>query len=108
MNCECVYVLKEQTMESAHKFAERINKYGEDREIYPISIAKITRPTHMTTDYDNWCSPYIVKPGTLVVFVGGKLHNMVEIKPWGAKRGFPDRERLDSFDGWFEDLELFD
>lgn len=108
MNTECVYILKEQTIESAHKFADKISKYGEDREIFPVAISKITTGVPMTTDYDGFGRSFIVKPDTLVVFVGGKLHNMMEIKPSGAKRGFPCFWFTGNKTDWFEDIELFD
>ena len=108
MNTECVYILKEQTIESAHKFADKISKYGEDREIFPVAISRITFRTTMTPDYDNFGKRFTVKPGTLVVFVGGKLHNMMEIKPGGARRGFPCRWESRRVPNWFEDIELFD
>lgn len=107
MNAECVYILKEQTMESAHEFVERINKYGKEMEIFPTAISRITYPTRMTGDYDNFGKEFVVKKGTLVVFVGGKLHNMMEIRPKGVKRGFPSWWRSREVPNWFEDIELF-
>lgn len=108
MNTECVYILKEQTLESAHKFADRISKYGADREIFPVAISMITFPMHMTPDYDNFGKEFIVQPNTLVVFVGGKLHNMMEIKPKGAKRGFPCHWNSRRVSNWYTDIILFD
>lgn len=108
MNTECVYVLKERTVQSAHEFADRIRKYGESREIYPISVAKIKQSTPMTPDYDGFGEEFMVKKGTLVVFVGGKLHNMMEIRPKGATRGFPCEGYWRECTNWFKDIEMFE
>lgn len=103
MNCECLYVMKEQTINAAREFAKRISEIETNtgREIYPTYIAKITNDIYATSDYDGYMPRFKILKDTIVVFVGGKYHNMMELKPKGGKRAFPKLYPK----SWFEDIE---
>lgn len=111
MNCECFYVVKEQTLEGARELAKRINdcavKHCE--EVYPVYISRFKKELGAASNYDGWKSPFKVKAGSFVVFVQGKDYCMNRIKPNGGKRGFPDYEHRDefycNFEEFVEDIE---
>lgn len=84
MNCECVFVLKEnrdkpdKLVEIAHAILDISDKI----ELYPVSVAEITAETKAYNTYDEafgWQPKRqrtILQTGDLVLFVGGKYHYM--------------------------------
>lgn len=111
MNCECFYLITNQSLEGAREFAKEIkrisDKYG--IEYYPVYICKAIKSFAATTDYDNWRPSFTVKKNSWLVFVAGKYHNMMEQRPKGGKRGFPNRMKHRdfgySFYDYIEDVE---
>lgn len=93
MNCECFFVIKENTIEAASDFANKIEKFAHERreELYPVAISEVIKDFSATSDYDNWKVPFKVKSGSILVFVQGKYHSMYNAKIKGGKRGFPNR-----------------
>ena len=80
MNTECIYSTSYNTEDEA-QMKEHLKNVAKDieaiqGEIYPISIARLTRDIKATRDVDNYGRNKILKNGTMVLFVGGKLHHM--------------------------------
>lgn len=105
MNCECFYVIKENTVEAANDFANKIEKFAHERweELYPVAISEAIKDFSATSDYDNWKTPFKVKSGSILVFVYGKDYSMHRVKIKGGKRGFPNRYFNDDFYENFND-----
>ena len=106
MNCECFYLIKENTMDAARDLAKRIDKTAYDRmmELFPVCISQAKRDFLATGDYDNCGREFLVKEGSYMVFVSGKYHSMCEIRPRGGKRGFPVFD-YDMFSTFIQDVE---
>ena len=111
MNCECFYVVKENTLEAARELAKRINECANKQmeEVYPVYICKSKKNFGAASNYDGWRSPFKVKAGTYLVFAQGKDYCMNRIRPKGGKRGFPDidykAEFRERFNEYIEDIE---
>lgn len=111
MNCECFYVVKNQTLEGAKELAKAINVCAEKQweDVTPIYISRIKKDFVAATNYDGYQSPYKVKAGTLVVFAYGKDYSMHRIRPKGGKRGFPaigyHDDFYSNFENYVEDIE---
>ena len=111
MNCECFYVVKENTLEAARELAKRIDDCAikQMEEVYPVYICKTKKDFGAATNYDGWKSPYKVKAGTYLVFAQGKDYCMDRIRPKGGKRGFPNEtyqiEFWTNFKDFIEDIE---
>lgn len=105
MNCECFYVVKDNTLENARELAKRIDATANDRgdELYPVCISKVKRDFYATSDYDNFNTDFKVKEGQFLVFVQGKYHSMCSIRPKGGRRGFPNMFEHDDFYSCFDD-----
>jgi len=91
MNTECMYILKEQTMDAAKKFAEYLSDLAEKKgaELTPTYISVAKKDFRVTPDYDGYQSSFKVKAGTIFVWADGKLHWMYDLRPRGARRCFP-------------------
>ena len=65
MNCECFYLIKENTMDAARDLAKRIGKTANDRmmELFPVCISQAKRDFLATGDYDNCGREFLVKEG---------------------------------------------
>lgn len=111
MNCECFYLIKNQSLEGAREFAKEIERVANKNheEVYPVYICKALKDFTATSDYDNWNTPFKVKSGSWLVFAQGKDYCMARIKPNGGKRGFPNRIKhedfYDCFYDYIEDVE---
>ena len=110
MNCECFYVVKDQTIEGCREFVKTITEVAEDQmeEVYPVYICKCIKDFVATSDYDNWKADFKVKKGTWLVFAQGKDYCMYRIRPKGGRRGFPNRiidEQRDFYDEFYEYIE---
>lgn len=111
MNCECFYILKNQTIEGAREFAKEVDRVVKMRceEVYPVCISKVIKDFYATSDYDNFTKKFKVTKGTWLVFVQGKYHGMCAIRPKGGKRGFVHRfehpDFLKDFNEYIEDVE---
>ena len=111
MNCECFYVVKENTLEAARELVKQINDCANRQmeEVYPVYICKSKIGFDAATNYDGWMSPFKVKADTYLVFAQGKDYCMNRIRPKGGKRGFPDidcREKFyKNFNEFIEDIE---
>lgn len=89
MNCECIYYSKGASEEDLLRLAERINKIGECVELYPCAVSRIDEDCKCFDDYDGWGKCKYIPKDSLVLFVGGKYHNMTAVrvgnrtfKPW--------------------------
>lgn len=111
MNCECFYVVKENTLEAARELAKRIDDCADKQmeEVYSVYISKSRKDFGAASNYDGWRSPFKVKADTYLVFAQGKDYCMNRIKPKGGKRGFPDmncrEEFYTNFNEFIEDIE---
>ena len=111
MNCECFYVVKENTLEAARELAERINDCANKQmeEVYTVCISKSIKDFGAASNYDGWQSLFKVKAGTYLVFAQGKDYSMYRIRPKGGKRGFPDMHYrkvfFENFEDFIEDIE---
>lgn len=111
MNCECFYVVKNQTLEGARELAKAIDNCAERQceEVYPVYISKIKKDFIATSTYEGFANPFKVKAGTLVVFAQGKDYCMDRIRPKGGRRGFPNcewhNEFYSEFESFVEDIE---
>ena len=89
MNCECIYYSKGATMEDLERFTKAVKYTERWIERYPTAISKMDEATLCCEDYDGWGKSNTIPAGSLVAFVGGKLHHMTEIhigkrvyRPW--------------------------
>ena len=108
MNCECFYVVKENTLEAARELAEEIDRVAnkQEEEVFPVCISKTKRSFHATSDYDNFKPTFNVKKDQFLVFAQGKDYCMDRIRPKGGKRGFPDHfDCWDFYDNFYEYIE---
>ena len=80
MNCECIYYSKTATLEDYEALAKVVKRKGEFLELYPISISRINERCKVCEDYNGWGEHKSIPKYSLVLFVGGKLHYMNEIK----------------------------
>ena len=103
MNCECIYYSKDATEEELMVLADKIKAL--DCEYEPVSIAVVNAKTEVTTDYDHWKKPFNVPEKSLVLFVYGKYHYMVNRKVDGKtyKPCFPT-----DYDFDFTDIKEFE
>ena len=112
MNCECFYIVNDGTIEAARAMAKDIDSKAikNEMELFPVCISKVKKDFYATSDVDNWGNRFIVRTGSWLVFVQGKLHNMCSIRPRGGKRGFPviDSGIYEHFDRYVEDVEELD
>ena len=106
MNCECFYVVKENTLEAARELAKCIDECAAKQmeEVYPVYICKSKKDFGAASNYDGYMSPFKVKENTYLVFAQGKDYCMNRIRPKGGKRGFPDMEHRVEFYKHFEDF----
>ena len=107
MNTECIYVLKDGSLENAKEFCDYIDKLAEERclELYPTYVSIAKKDFKVTFDYDGWHTPFKIKKGEYLVWVYGKDYDMNRVRPKGARRGFPYaiNDRND-FPNMFEDI----
>lgn len=73
MNCECLYYCNGATENELKTLARGIDSLCVD--LYPITISRISGDLKTTTGYRLGCKR-IIPSGSLVLFVGGKYHNM--------------------------------
>ena len=112
MTCECFYIIKENTIESANDFVTKIKEFANKKreELYPVAISEVIKDFSATGDYDNWSTPFKVKTGSILVFVQGKYYSMHRVKIKGAKRGFPnryfDKNFYENFGDYIKDIKL--
>ncbi len=99
MNCECFYVVKDNSFEAARELAKEIDRVAErqEEEVYPVCISRAIKDFYATSDYDNWGTTFKIKDGTWLVFAQGKDYCMNRIRPKGGRRGFPDQFRSEKF-----------
>lgn len=107
MNCECFYVVKGNTLESAREFAKTLNNLAIKRkeEVYPVYISKAKIDFEAATNYDGWKGIFKVKKDTFLVFAHGKDYCMNRIKPKGGKRGFPSKNEIFFFEDFYRFIE---
>jgi len=111
MNCECFYVVKNASLEGAREFANTLNKVAEKQqeEVFPVYISQAKADFSATSDYDNFCSEFIVKKDSWLVFAQGKDYCMNRIRPAGGRRGFPNKMKHEDFysnwDYYINDIE---
>lgn len=100
MNTECMYVLKEKTIDAAKEFAVYLEDLATKRgeEVFPTYISLITGSFAVSSDYDGLRSLFKVKPGDVVVWAYGKDYCMYRLRPKGARRAFPYEVNPD--DAW--------
>ena len=100
MNTECMYVLKEKTIDAAKEFAVYLEDLATKREeeVFPTYISLITGSFAVSSDYDGLRSLFKVKPGDVVVWAYGKDYCMYRLRPKGARRAFPYEVNPD--DSW--------
>ena len=91
MNTECMYVLKEKTVEAAKEFAVYLENLAikREEEVFPTYISIITEEFKVTSDYDGFNKPFKVKPGDMIVWAYVKDYCMNRLRPNGARRAFP-------------------
>ena len=75
MNCECIYYRKGATKEELLVLADDINRLSV--ELDPVAISIMKAKTEVATDYDAWEKPFNIPENSLVLFVYGKYHYMV-------------------------------
>ena len=80
MNCECIYYRKGATKEDLLRLAEAIEACHErfGIEKYPTAISVMIADTKCAEDYDGFGKKKTIPEGSMVLFVGGKLHHMSE------------------------------
>lgn len=100
MNTECMYVLKEKTVDAAKEFVLYLEDLAikMEEEVSPTYISLITESFTVSNDYDGFRSWFKVKPGDIVVWAYGKDYCMYRIRPKGARRAFPYNVNPD--DSW--------
>ena len=106
MNTECMYVLKEQSLEAAKEFCKYLNEFATKRceDVTPTYISVALKDFFVTSTYDGWDGTlFKVKAGTYFVWAYGKDYCMYRIRPKGARRGFPYAVN-DSLEGLFKDI----
>ena len=93
MNCECFYVIKGNTLETAREFVDELNRVADrqQEEVYPVYICQAKKTFKATPDYDNCGTIFTVKKDTWLVFACGKDYCMNRIRPNGGRRGFPNK-----------------
>lgn len=79
MNCECIYYRKGATREDLLRLAKFIQHGSKVIERYPTALSVVTEDIKCTPDYDGWGRKVTIPAGSEVLFVGGKLHHMVDI-----------------------------
>ena len=109
MNTECMYVLKEKTIEAAKEFAVYLEDLATRRseEVLPTYISIVTEEFRVTSDYDGFRGQFKVKPGDVIVWAYGKDYCMYRLRPKGARRAFPYYIYLEpnnAFEGRVKDL----
>lgn len=86
MNCECIFRYKPdpehpgKPLELGRAISADVSN---NIELYPVTISVITAKTKATANYDGGRC-YTLRPGDIVLFVGGKYHHMnkTTIRPY--------------------------
>lgn len=91
MNTECMYVLKNQTIDAAKDFCKYLDNLATEKEIelYPTYVSVAKRDFRVTPDYDGFMGSFTVKKGTIFVWAYGKDYHMMRNKVKGGRRCFP-------------------
>ena len=105
MNCECIYYRKGATKEDLLRLAESIEACHErfGIEKYPTALSVMTADTKCADDYDGFGKKKTIPEGSLVLFVGGKLHHMSET--YIGKSKYIPLFPVDYADAHFEDIQ---
>lgn len=108
MTCECMYLIKEGTIDAAKSFIQKGQQKAYDlgwEEWWPVCICRAKKDFYYTSDYDGMQKLCKVHKNDIMVFVQGKYKIMCMIKMKGIKRGFP-RFSYNDFEKYIEDLEF--
>lgn len=105
MNCECIYYSRGASRQDYIALAEKVKRMSEDIELYPTAISVMNEKTRCCEEYDGWGKTIDIPKGKEVLFVGGKLHYMNDIRNGG--RTFHAWHPME-YDISFTDVETFD
>ena len=110
MTTECIYALKDKTIDEAKEFCIYINALAirKEEEVMPTYISKVLKDIYVTTDYDGFGTMFKLKKDTIIVWAYGKDYCMHRLRPGkGSRKCFPYAMNKD-LNGLFEDLFLCD
>lgn len=110
MTTECIYALKDKTIDEAKEFCIYINDLAnrKEEEVMPTYISKVLKDIYVTTDYDGFGTIFKLKKDTIIVWAYGKDYCMHRLRPGkGSRKCFPYAMNQD-LNGLFEDLFLCD
>lgn len=110
MTTECIYALKDKTIDEAKEFCIYINDLAirKEEEVMPTYISKVLKDIYVTTDYDGFGTMFKLKKDTIIVWAYGKDYCMHRLRPGkGSRKCFPYAMNKD-LNGLFEDLFLCD
>lgn len=105
MNCECIYYARGASRQDYIALAKRIERMSEEIEFYPTAISVMNQKTECCENYDGWGKTTSIPKGKEVLFVGGKLVYMHDIRNGGLifHAWHPVEHDID-----FTDVETFD
>lgn len=110
MTTECIYALKDKTIDEAKEFCIYINDLAirKEEEVMPTYISRVLKDIYVTTDYDGFGTMFKLKKDTIIVWAYGKDYCMHRLRPGkGSRKCFPYATNK-NLDGLFEDLFLCD